>query len=350
MPKQLKYPILIFLTLTVLLSCKAQNESRNTPIENLEKSVIPYINPNSSDQIAEYIRNIFEDSDGNLWMGTNGFGVAMYDGSTLKYYDTSNGLSGSQVTDVMQANDGKIWITTYGGISVYNGESFKNYTTDDGLSNEWMWSVYEDSKGQIWAGSVTGLSKLKGDKFVTVQIPKNGALYIDNRFTNEWVRDFMEIDGELWMATAGQGICIYNGKKFRFINTENDLCDNDISALMKDSKGNIWIATRFGGVCKYDGKSYTTFDMNNGIGNYESIAVYEDKNGNIWFSSEGYGLYKYDGGETLTNYAEDQGLGVKAIQTIYEDSKGRFWTGGGGGLYRLYGDSFVNVTKDGPWE
>jgi len=338
----------IFFIVT-LLSCKAQNESRATPNSTGEKVTVPFLSASPDDQIAEYIRNIMEDKYGNLWMGTNGYGVARYDGDSLQYFNPTNGLGGAQVTDVMQANDGRIWITTNGGVSVYDGKSFTNYTKADGLPCEWMWSVYEDSKGQIWAGGVEGLAKWNGDQFEEVIIVENDEYYRDERFKAQWVRDLLEIDGELWIATAKLGICIYNGKKFRYLTEEDGLCDNDISHIMRDSNGNIWIGTRYGGVCRYDGKSFKTFDTANGIGDDESIIIHEDSKGNIWFSSEGYGLYKYDGNK-LHNYFTDQGLKVKAVQTIFEDSKGRFWTGGGGGLYRLYGDTFVNVTKDGPWE
>ena len=340
--------LFVILMAVTILSCKAQDESRKTPTANSD-NLIPFINHNPADQIADYVRNILEDKDGNLWMGTNGYGVARYDGNKVKYFNESNGLSGSQVTDAMQAKDGRIWLSTYGGLSVYDGKSFTNYTMKDGLRGEWMWSVYEDSKGQIWASSTEGLSKLKGDKFIDVNLPGNDAHAQDQRFTNQCVRDFMEVDGELWMATSGLGVCIYDGNNFRYLNTENGLCDNDISCFIKDTKGNIWVATRFGGVCKYDGDTFVTYDMDNGIKNNESIIVFEDKAGNIWFSSEGYGLYKYDGNK-LTNYSADEGLGIKAVQTVFEDSKGRFWTGGGGGLYRLYGDNFVNITKSGPWK
>ena len=82
----------------------------------------------------------------------------------------------------------------------------------------------------------------------------------------------------------------------------------------------------------------------------------EDKEGNIWLSSEGFGVYRYNG-KFFTNYNQRQGLDVKAVQTIFEDKEGRFWVGGGGGLYRYDpalggtgGKSFINVTKNGPWK
>ena len=77
--------------------------------------------------------------------------------------------------------------------------------------------------------------------------------------------------------------------------------------------------------------------------------IYEDKKGNIWFSSEGYGVYRYDG-VSFTNFFKEQGLLVKAVQVIFEDKAGRLWVGGGGGLYQFNGESFFNVTKDGPWK
>jgi ligand-binding sensor domain-containing protein len=80
----------------------------------------------------------------------------------------------------------------------------------------------------------------------------------------------------------------------------------------------------------------------------EVCIIYDDKVGNIWFSSEGFGVHCYNE-KSFTNFHKEQGLGVKAVQTIFEDKEGRLWAGGGGGLYRLDGRSFVNVTRNGPW-
>jgi ligand-binding sensor domain-containing protein len=125
---------------------------------------------------------------------------------------------------------------------------------------------------------------------------------------------------------------------------------------MEDSNGNIWFGTRYGGVSRYDGMTFTNYTANDSIGNNEVCIIYEDKEENIWFSSEGFGVYRYKlsaeqaGGESFTNYSQKQGLDVRAVQTIFEDKEGRFWVGGGGGLYRFDGESFFNVTKNGPWK
>ena len=56
------------------------------------------------------------------------------------------------------------------------------------------------------------------------------------------------------------------------------------------------------------------------------------------------------GQASFTNFSIKEGLDVLAPQTIFEDKQGRFWVGGGGGLYRYDGISrFYNVTKNGPW-
>lgn len=52
--------------------------------------------------------------------------------------------------------------------------------------------------------------------------------------------------------------------------------------------------------------------------------------------------------ETFTNYYKDAGLMVRAVQAIFQDDKERLWVGGGG-LYCMSGDKFINITQDGPW-
>jgi ligand-binding sensor domain-containing protein len=99
---------------------------------------------------------------------------------------------------------------------------------------------------------------------------------------------------------------------------------------------------------RWDGTTFKHFAAPDDIGDNEVWNVYEDRQGNIWFSSEGYGVYRYDG-KSLENFSEKEGLGVRAVQSIHQDRAGKLWFGGGGGLYRLDGDTMVHVKRNGPW-
>jgi ligand-binding sensor domain-containing protein len=300
-------------------------------------------------QVGEYVRRVFEDKEGNLWFGTNSEGIARFNGKELSYYSTFNGLSGSQVTAIMEDAGGSIWCATQGGISRFDGRAITNYTVNEGLADNWVWSLYQDSKGTIWAGTLGGVSKFDGTKFIAFQLPATKVANPKPGLSLGRVSAITEDKkGNLWFGTDGGGAYRYDGNSFTNFTNKDGLCDNNISCIVKDRKGNLWFGSMNGGLSRYDGKTFTVFNQQEGkIGNNEVWNIYEDKKGNIWFSSEGFGVYRFDG-ENLTNFGEKEGLGIKAVQTIYEDSKGRLWIGGGGGLYRFDGkDTFFNVTRDG---
>jgi ligand-binding sensor domain-containing protein len=313
---------------------------------------------NPARQIGEYVRRIFEDKAGNLWFGTNGEGVARFNGKNLFYYSTFNGLSGSQVTAIMEDDNGNIWCGTQGGISRFEasqkksagqGSEITNFTTKEGLADNWVWSLYQDSKGTIWAGTSNGLCRFNGSRFTPFPLPGTMVEHPEPSLSLERVSSIAEDkSGNLWFGTDGGGVYSFDGKNYTNYTKADGLCDNSITSIVQDRKGNIWFGTMNGGLSLFDGTSFSSFTEKNGmIGNNEVWNIYEDKKGNIWFSSEGFGVYRYNG-KKLVNFGEKEGLGIKAVQTIYEDSKGRLWIGGGGGLYRFDGrDTFFNVTRDG---
>ena len=74
----------------------------------------------------------------------------------------------------------------------------------------------------------------------------------------------------------------------------------------------------------------------------------EDRDGRLWISTLGSGASRFDG-ETFTAFGAEQGLTRTHVQDFYEDRDGALWLGCSGGLFRLDGDAFVNVTRGGPW-
>ena len=67
------------------------------------------------------IRNVFRDSKGRLWIGTDGQGVARLDGSEVVRFTMKEGLVNDFVRAFCEDREGGIWIGTDGGLSHWRG-------------------------------------------------------------------------------------------------------------------------------------------------------------------------------------------------------------------------------------
>lgn len=317
-------------------------------------------------QLTEYVRRIFQDSRGRYWFGSNGDGIYRYDPSAaegaglLEVFSTGEGLAGAQVTGILEDRQGNIWISTDGGVSRFDDKAFTNYTTADGLPSKGCWSIFDARDGTIWVGTAVGLCRLEAatdgsarGRFMPLALPTGAVPDLDA--SAHWTACItQDRQGDLWFATRGAGAFTYDGRSFPRFTTANGLEDHELACILMDSKDRVWISSMNAGVAVRDGSTSTRFAIPD-IGNNEVWTVFEDRDGHIWFSSEGFGVYRCDpsalgtGSSALRNYSKQQGLGVLAVQTIHQDRDGKMWFGGGGGLYRLDGDSMVHVRRNGPW-
>ncbi|MEM9258235.1 MAG: two-component regulator propeller domain-containing protein [Bacteroidota bacterium] len=344
---------LLLLTLISFAACNGQEDASSKIQVSKEPPTVPNTPPGP--EIAGYVRNIFQDKNGGYWFGTNGYGVAHYDGERVAYYSNAQGFGGQQITGIAEDQEQNIWFATDQGLVKYgwssDEEGEKRFTNYSGwqFGDQRFWSVTADSKGNVWGGTVKGVYRFDGITWKPFKLPYPEEVkgdFITKATTWSILEDR---EGNMWFSTNGYGAFKYDGQSFTQYTEEDGLTDNHVDQILEDSKGNIWFGTRFGGVSRFDGEQFVNYSQRDGIiGNDEVCVIFEDKAGNIWFSSEGYGVYRYDG-ESFTNFSEAQGLMVRAVQTIYEDAAGQLWAGGGGGLYRYDGESFVNVTREGPW-
>ncbi len=93
---------------------------------------LPYHKNDELKNIA--IQNIIFDSRNNLWICTNGFGVAEIDEDRLKFFNRSNGFKADVVTTVCEDRSGNLWFGTNGdGIVKYNPSPFVYYDNIPGF-------------------------------------------------------------------------------------------------------------------------------------------------------------------------------------------------------------------------
>lgn len=300
----------------------------------------------SDEPLSRFVRRIFQDASGNLWLGTNGDGVIRYDGRTLEYFSIDDGFGGVAVRAIVQDQRGNVWFGTERGITRYDGRSFANFTARDGLADDDVWTIAIDRQQVIWIGTLQGVSRFDGKEFTAFELPENAPDPARGVTSARIVHSIMEDSkGRMWFGTTG-GAYIYDGESLRNLSTKDGLCHDVVNSILEDRAGTFWFATHHNGVCRYDGTSFTHFTSEHGVEGTEAWDLYEDGSGNVWFPIENSGVYRFDG-TSFANFHDAQGLTTNAVQCTYEDREGRLWLGGWQGLFRYDGESMISVGKNG---
>lgn len=282
------------------------------------------------------VMSILKDKGGNLWLGT-GNGVSLYDGKSFANFSTAQGLADNAVMSILEDKDGNIWLGTGNGVSRYDGKSFTNFSTAQGLTNNVVRCIWEDKKGNIWFGTNSGVSCYNGKTFNNFSTAQE--------MINTTIRCILEDKrGNLWFGTQGGTVIRYDGKSFYNFTKEKGLSNSTVFSILEDKSGNIWLGTDGGGVIRYDGNSFTNFTTALGLSNNIVRSILEDKNENLWFGTFGGGLTRYNG-KSFTNFTTSQGLTNNAIFSILEDKNGNHWFGTANGVNHYNGKSFTNLTS-----
>ena len=127
----------------------------------------------------------------------------------------------------------------------------------------------------------------------------------DNFLTDNVVLDIDEKDGDIWLATDGGGLNIYNTQENTSRAIEHDSSDpyscpvNSFLSLYKDNEDNIWAGSIRGGLIGIKEvyiKTYKDAILNSqhGLSNKTVIAMFQDQDGIIWLGTDGGGINRFD--------------------------------------------------------
>ncbi|MDY0141335.1 MAG: two-component regulator propeller domain-containing protein, partial [Bacteroidales bacterium] len=264
------------------------------------------------------VRSIEEDIYGNVWIGTTS-GITKFDGTDFISYNTTDGLGGNVVYDILAHSNGNIYAATAGGMSVFDGTTWVNYTSGTGMPTGTIWAVEEDNVGNIWVGSsANGVAYYDGVNWYTFSVdqglPSNGVKLI-----------YADRNNNIWIGT-GNGISVYDGVEFKNFNTSTGLPGLMINDIIQLYNGNIAIATN-GGIGIYDFQSWTSITTAQGLPTSNILTLKEDYNQNLWMGAS-VGLIKYDWTNFTVKDYED-GLTSTIVTKIIITNAGdnKIWAG-----------------------
>ena len=122
--------------------------------------------------------------------------------------------------------------------------------------------------------------------------------------TSDYVQDFAEYDGWLWMATDGGGITLLSlsDGSFRALNhvsgDPDSLPSNSVTVLYPDPSGTLWAGTVKHGFFQVR-RNYVRSFRGHGYGLNDNavISLYRDDDGILWVGTDGGGLHRFEASE-----------------------------------------------------
>ena len=292
---------------------------------------------------------ITQDNDGFLWVGTED-GVARWDGYRYRVYHADRtkpaGLPDNYIQSLHVDTKGTLWIATLsGGLSRYDRQHdrFVNYgTSPQGLSGVDVRGIADDGVGGVWVATNHGLDEVSADRGVFGHLRhdvKDAASLPDDNI-EAVLRDSK---GRLWIGILGAVI-------------RRDLTDGPLmhiplpsrtgeqfaaNSLWEDAGGRIWIGTKHGAyVLRPESPNASLYpELVPGSENDQIESIAEGRRGEIWLGTYGNGISIID--ETtfaIRRIRHDpllpQSLDEDTLWALYRDRAGDIWTGTNRGFSR----------------
>ncbi|HAI40447.1 MAG TPA: hypothetical protein DCM40_21250, partial [Maribacter sp.] len=148
--------------------------------------------------------------------------------SQLRSYTIADGLPQSQVYDIVQDDMGYLWLGTQGGgLANFDGEIFEVWNESDGLLSNYIDALYTVNDS-LFIGTKKGLSIKVKNNFVNLEAPQ--------------ILKFFPVDGQLFLATKN-GLYTYSKNKLvSKVNFNSEIDNSEINSVFFD--GNYyWLAT-----------------------------------------------------------------------------------------------------------
>lgn len=353
------YAILLLAFLPLILT----GQSRSTPY--LFEKLPPEIGFSNTG-----VNDILEDHRGFLWMATWS-GLAKYDGYSVKMYrqqpDNANGLKSNKITQIFEDSKGALWIgTNYTGFYRYNRELdvFEQFCRNpedmNSLSNDNVWAILEDQEGILWIGTERGLNRFNPETGNFLHYKNDPE---DSRsLSHDFVYSIAQTpDGSIWVGTEkGLNRLVKGGKEEYF--ERYDLAPEGTSEAELPAHNFIykilssqfepdvfWVCTSIGlKRVRFSIQGATTLDCQSfrhdpadpsSLGHPFVPDLLEEDTFQVWVATyNGLNLLDVKTGKSqhfTTKKNDPQSLGNNLVMCLSKDRTGNLWIGMDKGVNKL---------------
>ncbi|WP_394220598.1 diguanylate cyclase [Alteromonas gracilis] len=247
------------------------------------------------------ISRLLKAEKSRIWLGTATHGICMFNPdiqiSVIAKNCTSeeHGLSDNYVTDILQQNNGDIWVATERGLNIIDTHTPDTVTrvqiSEKDAANERVSSLYQTKAGLVVVGT-------KDDGFA-ISNPQLSNFFSKEIGEGRIISSIAKYkDNQVWVANE-KGLWLYDSTSKNHLgpytssnDKKNDEGTNDklLSVLYQEENDTLWASTRTGlaklnkqtnklDIVAFQGKSGYTINI--------------DHEGDIWYGGYSDGVFVY---------------------------------------------------------
>ena len=316
------------------------------------------------------VYDIVQDEMGYLWLGTQGGGLANFDGEAFEVWNESDGLLSNYI-DALYASNDSIFVGNRKGLSIKVKNHFVNFESPQILQ-------FYPFKNELYIGTKKGVySYTENEKLKKVHINQEidaseiNSIFFDGDYfwlaTNKalWklnelsdsatektkveVNNFKSVishENKILSATFDDGVFIMDQTniKDRFLMPE----PSRINSMSIQNKDELWILTDNEGITIVETNKFAEIkrlNTSNGLATQHIRKVVTDDNGNLWIATSGGGFYKYFQ-NNFKHYDQRTGLKGNRIYAVHNAPDGLWISNSEAGLTKIDADGIHPLPND----
>jgi signal transduction histidine kinase/ligand-binding sensor domain-containing protein len=321
---------------------------------------------------TDQVTTLYEDREGNLWIGVRGVGLLRFRDGKFERVPNSFSFIGC----VYEDRSGNLWVGTHGGglDGLSRREIFVHFAPVDrspkpvGPRDIRVGAVAVDGHGRVWMAQGQSLVRAtdatnrtfelapawtEPADVYTLRTARSGGIWIGGgphphtlRLANEehlearlplpaTLASFLPGDEPqlIWAAVKpNPGVYESRGKDFTLIPESAGIADP--VALAQDSQKRLWVGTVNGRVYFRDGARFVEAPMPDPRPGDMVTFLVPDGRDTVWIGCVDSGLYRWRAGR-IDRFPPDAGLPTRGPRVLEIDPEGNFWLGTFLGLFRV---------------
>lgn len=265
----------------------------------------------ASESAWNTVRALCADRNGLLWVGTYAGGVLLFNprtGAIVSHYGADEGLGNSIINEIFEDSRGNLWVGSNSDVGLYckkaDSKVFERHVSEfeDGAWSgssgihdfPWVRALCERKNGELWLGSISSGIMVK-----PAEGPARHFSVRNSRLSSNSVSCIVEDSrGMMWIGTYGGGVNVYNPEtgELSVYDSGSGLMNDNVCSIVEDGSGKVWVGT-VAGISVYEPESGTFGEYSFSKGNFpiETLNLksgLRSSCGHLWFGGSN-GIAEY---------------------------------------------------------